>query len=255
MGKRLNLPESLVSEYVDEKKTLKILALKYNCNQVSIWEFLKKRGIQCRPRTEHLKNVPKTAEAREKISSALRGRPKSAAQQDRLRNHGFKGFHHSEESKEKISKSLCGRKFSPDHCMKISNGVSGEKHGNWRGGITSHKYCEKFNKALKESIRNDHGRKCRICREPENGKLLDIHHINFDKQAGCYGRRWNLVPLCRKDHAWTTNHRFESFHLLMNHWAMNPDINFGGDINYIFQDNLAGTFNGYYRQAHILGQP
>ncbi|MFA7220748.1 MAG: HNH endonuclease signature motif containing protein [Synergistaceae bacterium] len=105
----------------------------------------------------------------------------------------------------------------------------GETHPMWKGGVSFEPYCPKFNKELKEEIRNQYHRICQKCYEPENGRKLDVHHINFDKQAGCYGKPWNLIPLHQKCHMWTNQHRFESFHLFMNHYATNPEINLNND--------------------------
>ena len=130
--------------------------------------------------------------------------------------------------KAKVSRVLKGRKLSDGHRLKISLATKerykspeehkktseckiGERNAQWRGGISSGKYCHKFNEYLRESIRDEFGRKCVICGIAENGQRLDVHHVNFDKAAGCYGKRWNLVPLCRSCHAWTTSHRWQAF--------------------------------------------
>jgi len=113
-------------------------------------------------------------------------------------------------------------------------GVSlGEKNPAWRGGISFLPYCHKFNKPLKEEIRELFGRKCYICKKTEkkNKKRLDVHHCDFNKQQGCKGNlTWKLLPLCKSCHAWTTNNRHEAFTLLVNYWAQNPEINFNPNL-------------------------
>lgn len=77
----------------------------------------------------------------------------------------------------------------------------------WKGGISYKPYCEKFNHKKKEEIRNKYRRKCFICGkdEKENGRRLDVHHVDYDKDQGCNGKQWILVPLCQSCHG-KTNH-------------------------------------------------
>jgi hypothetical protein len=64
-------------------------------------------------------------------------------------------------------------------------------------------YCKKFNDDLKKRVRAYFGNCCVLCgkTEEENGKALSIHHVNYDKKAGCNGKRVMLVPLCKNCHA------------------------------------------------------
>ena len=100
-------------------------------------------------------------------------------------NHPLFGKHHSEEVKKKMGESHIGLH-------------AGEKNPNWKGGISFEPYCIKFNNALKEEIRDKFGRKCFLCpkTEEENGRKLDVHHVDYNKEQGCNGVRWLLVPLC-----------------------------------------------------------
>lgn len=97
----------------------------------------------------------------------------------------------------------------------------GPKNHQWRGGLSFLPYCPKWTEELRESIREEYGRKCYLCptTELENKRKLSVHHVNFDKMAGCYGKRWNLLPLCQKCHTKSGNQRFKYFNLLVNHWA------------------------------------
>ena len=105
--------------------------------------------------------------------------------------------------------------------------ITGPNHYNWRGGRSFKSYCPKFNKALKEEIREAFGRKCYLCSttEEENARKLDVHHCDYNKGQGC-GQRWSLLPLCKKCHSKTNHHRHYYFNLLANYWALNPDITF-----------------------------
>ncbi|MFA5376601.1 MAG: HNH endonuclease signature motif containing protein [Dehalococcoidia bacterium] len=106
--------------------------------------------------------------------------------------------------------------------------LSGPNSSNWRGGSSFEPYCPKFNEKLKESVRIAFNRTCVKCGNKENGKKLSCHHINFDKQSGCYGKPWNLIPLDHGCHSWTTMCRWGAFNLLINWWSVLPDINLRG---------------------------
>ena len=139
---------------------------------------------------------------------------------------------HTEEHRKKVSDAMKGRPFTEEHHKNLAeanrrpdvrakHGKSGAENANWRGGTSYAPYCPKFNEALKEEIRESFGRRCFLCSatEKENGKRLPVHHVNFDKMAGCYGKRWNLVPLCFKHHTKTNFNRWYWFCRLVNHWA------------------------------------
>jgi 5-methylcytosine-specific restriction endonuclease McrA len=135
----------------------------------------------------------------------------------------------SDETRRKLSiartgnKNSLGFKHSEETRRKNSEAHQGPKSHLWRGGISFEPYCPRFNEMLKEEIRNKFGRKCFICGKPENMRGLSVHHINFDKMAGCYGKRWNLLPLCQSCHAKTGRARFHYFNLLNNYWILNQD--------------------------------
>jgi hypothetical protein len=66
-----------------------------------------------------------------------------------------------------------------------------------------------WNKGLtKEDVRNFYGRKCYICGRDEKDNItktnklrkLSVHHIDEDKEQGCNGKLWKLVPLCMHCH-------------------------------------------------------
>jgi len=75
----------------------------------------------------------------------------------------------------------------------------GEKHPCWRGGLTYIDYPQEFNESLKEQIRDRDNRVCQMClmTETENGKKLQVHHIDWNKQNS---DPLNLISLCTKCH-------------------------------------------------------
>lgn len=116
---------------------------------------------------------------------------------------------------------VCGAKFKIKqawidrgwgiYCSTKCAGIGkrGDKNPLWKGGISFGKYCEKFNTSKKEEVREMYGRVCFICGkdEEENGRKLDVHHVDYNKNQGCEGSRWKLVPLCKSCHAKTGNNR------------------------------------------------
>lgn len=88
--------------------------------------------------------------------------------------------------------------------------MRGENHPHWRGGI-SIKYCEKWTEALRQSIRDQYGNcdylsgiHMDVCNKGVN---LDVHHVDYNKAAGCDGSGFKLVPLSRSNHARTNANR------------------------------------------------
>jgi len=137
--------------------------------------------------------------------------------------HPFFGRHHIKESRKKIYLAHIGKELSLEHKQKISESLKGSKNPrwgkhhseqtrkklseaiksltgerapNWKGGISFLPYCSKFNKALKEKIRERDGRKCQLCpcNEEENRRKLDVHHVHYDKE-NCAP---DLILLCRR---------------------------------------------------------
>jgi len=81
---------------------------------------------------------------------------------------------------------------------EILRQYTGEKASNWKGGISFEPYCYKFNEPKKEEVRNEYCRLCLNCGKDEtaNGRRQTVHHIDYDKEQGCKGKEFNLIPLC-----------------------------------------------------------
>ena len=93
-----------------------------------------------------------------------------------------------------------GKYCSRPCCIKA---LRGEKAPNWQGGISFEPYCVKFNNVFKNYIRAKFEFKCFLCNKTteENGRKLDVHHVNYNKDCGCDGdKTCNFVPLCRSCH-------------------------------------------------------
>lgn len=98
-----------------------------------------------------------------------------------------------------------GKELSGEHKQKIS----GENSCHWKGGTSFEPYCPKFNEKKREEIRNKYDRKCYLCGKDEKNNItktnklrkLSVHHTDFDKEQGCNGKTWKLVPLCMSCHS------------------------------------------------------
>lgn len=140
-------------------------------------------------------------------------------------NNPNHGRNHSQETIMKMSKSKLGKNnpmygmdswnknkhLSLNHRKKLSESKIGkvkELSNNWQGGISFEPYCPKFNNKLKEKIREQYNRKCLNCGKDEKDNItktgkhekLCVHHVDRDKEQGCNGKAWNLIPLCRSCH-------------------------------------------------------
>ncbi len=113
----------------------------------------------------------------------------------------WNGKKHSEITKVKMSQARKGKTLSNSAKEKLSKhrkgknyGMVGSNHPRWLGGISFEPYCPKFNKQLKEQVRERDNRTCQLCGEKENGRKLDVHHIHYDK-PNCEP---DLIALCQK---------------------------------------------------------
>jgi hypothetical protein len=102
----------------------------------------------------------------------------------------------------------------------IMRSKCGDKSPAWRGGLSYELYGYEWTYELKEVIRDIFNRKCYLCNklESENGKHLDVHHINYNKLDE---RICNLLALCHRCHMKTSNNRHYYFNMLVNNWIDN----------------------------------
>lgn len=151
------------------------------------------KGQHSSPNTEFKKgNVPHNKgeslsnKTKEKISKSV------IAKNIKGINHPFYGKHHTEYSKEKMSEAN-----------------TGENNPRWQGGVSFEPYCSKFNNQFKEKIRNQYNRKCFICgkSEIENGRRLDVHHVDYNKDCLCDNSKCSFIPLCISCHSKTNSNR------------------------------------------------
>jgi len=102
--------------------------------------------------------------------------------------------------------------YKYNHHNKKENNYFFDKHfyeqtnGNWRGGKSFEPYPLGWTKTFKEQIRYRDGYKCQLCSCPEveNGRKLDVHHIDHNKENLNPN---NLVSLCQRCHGKTNGQR------------------------------------------------
>lgn len=160
--------------------------------------------------SEAKKGIPKSKEHREKLAAALRGRPLPEGTKIKI-SEAMKGRTRSPEHCKHISEAKMGEKhpmfgkhLSPEHRRKVGDAHRGEKCRWWQGGISFEPYCQKFNNEFKERVRAFFGYRCVECGTPQNGKKLDVHHVNFNKKTCCDDSVPLFVPLCHHCHTVTT---------------------------------------------------
>jgi len=85
----------------------------------------------------------------------------------------------------------------------------GKKNGRWKGGISFEPYCIKFNASFKHNNRDQFNNVCFLCgkTEKKNGRALDVHHVNYNKNCGCDNTTCICVPLCHSCHSKTNGNR------------------------------------------------
>lgn len=125
------------------------------------------------------------------------------ARAKKIGNQYAKGCKRSKETCQKISMAnkgknngMFGKTHTKEVCKIISECQMGEKHHNWRGGISCEPYCDVWiDKEYKQSIRDRDNNKCQNpdCWKNCDHLPLTIHHINYTKKD-CVPK--NLITLC-----------------------------------------------------------
>lgn len=113
-------------------------------------------------------------------------------------NNGYKGG-------KLVGCSNCGKKIykSPSRLNRYKQcfcsgecyykWMNGSNSNGWQGGISFEPYSIEFNNQLKELIRQRDNYICQLCEIDQNGRKLDVHHIDYDKK-NCLPS--NLIALC-----------------------------------------------------------
>lgn len=97
-----------------------------------------------------------------------------------------------------------GRNFCGIDCRKV--GFIGSFNPAWIGGNSFEPYPTEWRRTLKVAIRERDNYTCQLCgiSQEKNGRLLDVHHIDYNKDNL---NESNLVSLCHSCHAKTNHNR------------------------------------------------
>jgi len=128
-----------------------------------------------------------------------------------IQGHNQKNVSPSIETRQKIRIRKLGKSYPIEARKRISQTLKEfysdiTKHPRWKGGMSFELYTKEFNNELKYVIREYYGFTCQICGKSEQilKEKLSIHHIDYVKKNN---NPLNLIPLCRKCHMKTNEHR------------------------------------------------
>jgi len=156
------------------------------------WKDPKAREKQSATRKKHFED---NSEAHEKLSAAKKEYFKDNPEAHKKASAAQKKYAKDNPTSDEIRK-------------KMSATQQGIKYDDWVTFAKDKPYCPAFNEACRESNREKYGRKCFICGLHEsknitrNGKQkkLSVHHVDMQKDQGCNGHAWKLVPICLRHH-------------------------------------------------------
>jgi len=202
--------EFLYNEYIVKSKTYQQIANELKCSSWLIGKFITKGNISVRTKNHYAKGKNNSSYKDGRYSKQYHcidcgikihvntalykgGRCKGCAvkynwQLGKFDNVNVSGQHNPNYGNHKLA---------------------GSGHFNWQGGIGKAPYPFKFNKTLKESIRERDNHQCQICGKLEVNcsRKLDVHHVDYDKENLSPN---NLISLCQSCHI-PTNYNRETY--------------------------------------------
>jgi len=126
--------------------------------------------------------------------------------EDKTRDNPFYGKHHTEETKKLLSeKASCPKPYLRGENNGMY-GVRGNKHPNWRGGVTPLRqalYSLSEWKEMHKAVLERDGYRCRRCGCKSAWKnKLNVHHMIPFPDSKFQITEDKLITLCRKCHSW-----------------------------------------------------
>ena len=93
--------------------------------------------------------------------------------------------------------------LSEETRRRMSAAKQGIPRDEWCGYANEQKYCHNFNSSCREQNRDKYDHQCFLCgkHEDDENRKLSVHHVDMNKDQGCNGHEWKLVPLCHACHA------------------------------------------------------
>ena len=160
------------------------------------------RGISKRPESWHA-NVVKAIRQRdpERQRQAILNRPPTWYDNvvNSIRQRDVSG----------ANNPFYGKRHPPELQARITAQITGPLHPNWHGGIATLPYGVGFTRRFKRLIRERDGNICQRCHitAKENGRSLEVHHIDHDKS---HNDPVNLITVCHSCNVYLSYHRDES---------------------------------------------
>jgi hypothetical protein len=95
--------------------------------------------------------------------------------------------------RQNVAVALKKKWEDPEFRQKHAN----EKNPFYIDGRCPDPYGPEFNRALRQSIRERDGHQCRNCGAGEDGRRLEVHHIDYNKR---HNDPCNLIYICKPCH-------------------------------------------------------
>ena len=170
----------LIEEYIKNKKKLSLIAKETNCAISTVYSYLIKYNIPIRD----------ASEARLLINCSGKNNP---------------NYTTGKSLKPNFCKA-CGKKigYQAKRCGSCSQ--IGKLAYNWNNGSSFEPYPIDWTAMLRETIRVRDNHQCQICGKStkKNGRKLDVHHIDYDKNNL---NPDNLISLCCSCHCKSNSNR------------------------------------------------
>ena len=167
--------------------------------------FGKNNPFYGKKHSEESKNKMRLAKLGKRLSEEQKKKMSIARLKNPVRFwEGKKREKHSMEAKKKMSLAHIGLKQTKETIEKRTSQCRGNRHYNWRGGITNNPYSVDWTNSLRISIRERDKYTCKICGDKQGDIAFCVHHIDYDKKNCCPD---NLITLCQSCHSKTNQNR------------------------------------------------
>lgn len=131
------------------------------------------------------------------------------------------------------------------YSIKLSCGAQGIDICDFDGFISDNPYCEKFNEIKRKEIRDKYNNRDYltgihrdIINKDKNGKIqeLSVHHFDYNKQQGCSGHKWKLIPVSRRHNT--------MFNYNRSFWKRLIEYSLDYDKDYYNENKIFDIFRG-----------